>query len=163
MCSFLYVVLILLACVSKTLAQADPAALQPTVLEASVSVAGLPVQGVATSAGSIPPAVPVVPRQDAAAIVAQQCQGVPATDSYTQAWSCTGTECTATCVPGAKAPYGPPKAVCTAGTWQPAGPGCLAGVHLFACKCNVWVSRVTKQCLHKHACSETMQTRCSTT
>lgn len=118
--------LLVLVLIASTSAQVEPAALVDPVavsLEAKINVAAeLPAQGVGAGAGNAPPVA--VPE---GAVVAQQCIGVPQPTSYVQAWTCAGLECTGTCVSGTKAPYGPPVARCTAGRWEPVGPGCLAG------------------------------------
>lgn len=70
-----------------------------------------------TAPGTAPVGVPL-PGEAAPISQAKTCLGVPVTSSYTAGWSCSATDCTATCVPGAKTPYGPSTAVCdAAGNW----------------------------------------------
>lgn len=92
---------------AKLNAELQPAAPQPSV---DVEAGG---EGGANSTAPAP-----APGGAAPILQAKTCRGAPATSSYTAGWTCSATDCTATCVSGAKTPYGPATAVCdAAGNW----------------------------------------------
>lgn len=122
--------------------------LQPAIPQPSVDAE---TGGVDGGADSTAPAPAPAPGGAAPILQATTCRGSPSTSSYTAGWTCSATDCTATCVSGAKTPYGPATAVCdAAGNWV---------VQVISPGASQTALGSTSWCSSRHAACTAQQTR----